>query len=696
MVEDRQGKSGTTKGMDMARPKLIRTIASKHVLYDPDHLSDNDSSCHSNNNNDTVRSTPPTPARVWGREKSFRVRGESREEITELCHYLGLGGPGDLGIDNSDWNARKISQSRPPSPPDFEFAQLSSLDSSAGSPPLSPGPLPSPGVIHQYGDRSPSRYSHHPTQLPDRKLPVLKIEDKFPNFPNFRNARDSIDVALERRHSEPEFNRWGDVASPTVVRPGSVPGRSVSVDRDVDSPDESRNYRPLSMLNRISSPSRHQSRDGGGTKSSISTRDKSRGSGSLKWFRSKKSSEEEDSNTESVPPVASVYIPGKSQAVADMHQGVQKITTEPKTPEFITQQVEAVRLDSPRMEMTTSPRVPPKKPSWSTWVKGDLLGSGSFGTVYEGVGSNGMFFAVKEVPLSDEGKGAKQAIMQLEQEIALLSEIQHINIVQYLGTEREEDKLYIFLELVSKGSLAKVYKQYELFPDQIRAYTKQILYGLKYLHDRNIIHRDIKCANILVDTNGVVKLADFGMAKEVDKLDMLKSCKGSAYWMAPEVIDPKKTYNHAADIWSVGCTVLEMSTGEPPFGDLEWHRALWKVGHGEAPPIPDELPADLRDFISNCLEVNVAKRPNCDILLTHPFITGTPMSGPVKLVMPPELSSIAEERSFDMLNNISTSTGEARSTTTGNGSQIRSVRTRRGPMSLGSPENSLTSRERVS
>ena len=72
------------------------------------------------------------------------------------------------------------------------------------------------------------------------------------------------------------------------------------------------------------------------------------------------------------------------------------------------------------------------------------------------------------------------------------------------------------------------------------------------------------------------------------------------------------------------------------------------------------------------------------------------MSGPVKLVMPPELSSIAEERSFDMLNNISTSTGEARSTTTGNGSQIRSVRTRRGPMSLGSPENSLTSRERVS
>lgn len=700
MVEDRQGKSGTTKRMDMAKPKLNRTTASKHVVYDPDHLSDNDSSWHSTNNNDTIRSTPSTPPRVWGRESSFRVRGG--DEFNEFLHYMGLGGPGDLAIPKSDWEARNFSQSRPPSPPstkpaqhdDFEFAQLSSFDSSAGSPPLSPGPLPSPGVNHHYRDRSPCKYSPHPTKFPDGKLAALKIEDKFPNF---RNARDSIDVALERRHSEPEFNRWGDVVSPTVERPGFLPGRSVSVDRDVDSPGESRNYKPLSMFNRISSPSRQQSRDCGGTKSAISTRDKSRGSGSLKWFRSKKSSEEEDSNTEAVPPVASVYIPGKSQPVADMQSGVEKITTEPNTPEVITQLVEAVRLDSPRKEMTTSPRVLPKKPSWSTWVKGELLGSGSFGTVYEGVGSNGMFFAVKEVPLSDEGKSAKQAIMQLEQEIALLSEIQHINIVQYLGTEREDEKLYIFLELVSKGSLAKVYKQYDLFPDQIRAYTKQILYGLKYLHDRNIIHRDIKCANILVDTNGVVKLADFGMAKEVDKLDMLKSCKGSAYWMAPEVIDPKKTYNHAADIWSVGCTVLEMATGEPPFGDLEWHRALWKVGHGEAPPIPDELPADLRDFISNCLEVNVAKRPNCDILLTHPFITETPMSGPVKLVMPPELSSIAEERSFDMLNNISTSTGEARrSTATGNGSQIRSVRTRRSSMSLGSPENSLTPRERVS
>ncbi|CAM6043919.1 unnamed protein product [Sphagnum compactum] len=254
------------------------------------------------------------------------------------------------------------------------------------------------------------------------------------------------------------------------------------------------------------------------------------------------------------------------------------------------------------------------------WRKGELLGSGSFGTVYEGVGNNGSFFAVKEVSLLDEGKQAKQSILQLQQEIALLSELEHENIVQYLGTESTGDKLYIFLELVSKGSLASVYKKYPMVEEQVCAYTQQILHGLKYLHDRNIIHRDIKCANLLVDVSGVVKLADFGMAKEIDKLDKLKSCKGSAYWMAPEVIDATKTYGIAADIWSLGCTVLEMVTGKPPLSDLEWQAVLWRVGHGEAPPIPENMSPDLKDFIKQCLEVDVNKRPTVDMLLTHPLV----------------------------------------------------------------------------
>jgi mitogen-activated protein kinase kinase kinase 1 len=280
------------------------------------------------------------------------------------------------------------------------------------------------------------------------------------------------------------------------------------------------------------------------------------------------------------------------------------------------------------------------------WRKGDLLGRGSFGTVYEGLGNNGCFFAVKEVSLLDEGRWAKQAILQLQQEITLLSELKHENIVQYLGTQRTEDKLDIFLELVSKGSLASLYKRYPMVEEQVRAYTHQILHGLKYLHDRNIIHRDIKCANLLVDVNGVVKLADFGMAKELDKLDKLKSVKGSPYWMAPEVIDVTKTYGIAADIWSLGCTVLEMVTGKPPLSELDWLEVLWRVGHGEAPPIPENLSVDLKDFIKQCLEVDVNKRPTVDILLHHPLVCSKPISGPFKLIAMAELSTIAEDKSF--------------------------------------------------
>ncbi|GKV51632.1 hypothetical protein SLEP1_g58267 [Rubroshorea leprosula] len=144
------------------------------------------------------------------------------------------------------------------------------------------------------------------------------------------------------------------------------------------------------------------------------------------------------------------------------------------------------------------------------WEKGQLLGSGSFGSVYEGITHDGLFFALKEVSLLDQGS---ESIFQLEQEIGLLSQFEHENIVQYYGTDKDESKLYIFLELVTRGSLLSLYQRYNLKDSQVSFYTRQILHGLKYLHDRDVVHRDIKCANILVDACGSVKLADFGLAK---------------------------------------------------------------------------------------------------------------------------------------------------------------------------------------
>ncbi|KAL7263326.1 hypothetical protein ACSBR1_001494 [Camellia fascicularis] len=256
-----------------------------------------------------------------------------------------------------------------------------------------------------------------------------------------------------------------------------------------------------------------------------------------------------------------------------------------------------------------------------SWQKGDLLGSGSFGSVYEGIDDGGFFFAVKEVSLLDQGDQGRQSIYQLEQEIALLSQFQHENIVQYYGTDKDESKLYIFLQLVTKGSLLKLYQKYELRDSQVSSYTRQILHGLKYLHEKNVVHRDIKCANILVDANGSVKLADFGLAK-VTKLNDVKSCKGTPFWMAPEVVKRRNQgYGLAADIWSLGCTVLEMLTRQIPYSHLECQmQALFRIGKGEPPPVPDSLSSDARNFIFKCLQVNPSDRPTAAQLLDHSFV----------------------------------------------------------------------------
>ena len=120
------------------------------------------------------------------------------------------------------------------------------------------------------------------------------------------------------------------------------------------------------------------------------------------------------------------------------------------------------------------------------------------------------------------------------------------------------------------GSLLAIVNKFGALPEEAtRRYTRQILAGLEYLHFNSVIHRDIKAANVLVDRNGVCKLADFGTAKKVHELNSQKnSMTGTVNWMAPEVIKQEK-YGRAADIWSVGCTVYEMITGQPPWSEFE-------------------------------------------------------------------------------------------------------------------------------
>ncbi|XP_074335889.1 mitogen-activated protein kinase kinase kinase 3-like isoform X2 [Apium graveolens] len=259
----------------------------------------------------------------------------------------------------------------------------------------------------------------------------------------------------------------------------------------------------------------------------------------------------------------------------------------------------------------------------SKWKKGKLLGRGTFGHVYLGFNSeSGQMCAIKEVKLVIDDQTSKECLKQLNQEIALLSKLSQRNIVQYLGSELGEETLSVYLEYVSGGSIHKLLQEYGAFGEPvIQNYTRQILSGLAYLHERNTVHRDIKGANILVDPNGEIKLADFGMAKHITNCTSMLSFKGSPYWMAPEVVMNSNGYNLAVDIWSLGCTILEMATSKPPWGQYEGVAAIFKIGNSkEIPEIPNHLSAEAKNFIRQCLQRDPSSRPSASQLLDHPFV----------------------------------------------------------------------------
>ncbi|XP_008793818.2 mitogen-activated protein kinase kinase kinase NPK1-like [Phoenix dactylifera] len=265
------------------------------------------------------------------------------------------------------------------------------------------------------------------------------------------------------------------------------------------------------------------------------------------------------------------------------------------------------------------------------WRKGELIGCGAFGQVYMGMNlDSGELLAVKQVLIGKNNASREKAqahIRELEEEVKLLKKLSHRNIVRYLGTVREEETLNILLEFVPGGSISSLLGKFGSFPEAvIRMYTKQLLQGLEYLHHNGIIHRDIKGANILVDNNGCIKLADFGASKQVAKLATItaaKSMKGTPYWMAPEVI-VQSGHSFSADIWSVGCTIIEMATGKPPWSQqYQEVAALFHVGTTKShPPIPEHLSLEAKDFLLKCLQEEPNLRPSASDLLQHPFVTG--------------------------------------------------------------------------
>ena len=259
---------------------------------------------------------------------------------------------------------------------------------------------------------------------------------------------------------------------------------------------------------------------------------------------------------------------------------------------------------------------------------GNLIGQGSYGKVYEALDEErGQLIAVK---ILDKTRlnNINNSITKIESEIEILSKLHHKNIVKYYGSSQSKNHLQIYFEYCENGSIEKMLKNYKNFPEKIiQKYTKEMLEGLEYLHAHGIIHRDIKGGNILVDRNGICKLSDFGVSKKIkDDLDKSNSysIKGTPNYMAPEIVKNNDVITRFSDIWSLGCTVIEMINGKPPWSNIKNpFNVLFKIANSKSPPdIPKNCSFNLRDFISCCLKINPYERLNVTQLLKHPFITG--------------------------------------------------------------------------
>jgi serine/threonine protein kinase len=259
-----------------------------------------------------------------------------------------------------------------------------------------------------------------------------------------------------------------------------------------------------------------------------------------------------------------------------------------------------------------------RPPDFGGYQLGVKLGQGAFGSVYQAFDTqSGFYVAVKTIALDR----SPSALAGVQQEIELMSGLDHQHIVKYVCSHQTTETLYIVMEFAEGGSLGHVQKKFQsFFPEHLVAqYLYQVLLGLKYLHSQSIIHRDIKAANILL-SNNIAKLADFGISI---KLDAAKqgpaTSEFSAYWTAPEVIN-QEAITELCDIWSLGITAIELFVGQPPWFELSALPALYKIMQTPQPPLPEKASPEFRDFLDSCLKRDVQFRKSADQLLKHRFI----------------------------------------------------------------------------
>ncbi|KAI9449930.1 kinase-like domain-containing protein [Lactarius psammicola] len=258
---------------------------------------------------------------------------------------------------------------------------------------------------------------------------------------------------------------------------------------------------------------------------------------------------------------------------------------------------------------------------------GNCIGRGQFGAVYRALNLNtGQMVAVKQIWL---GSLEEEEIARLMREVDLVKRLSHPSIVKYEGMARDENTLSILLEYAENGSLGQTLEAFGKPSEKLVAnYVFKILEGLDYLHRSDVVHSDLKAANILTTKTGNIKLTDFGISLNLRVMERkVKGVAGTPNWMAPEVIELKGA-SPKSDIWSLGCTVIELLTGRPPYGDIGNAiqvtglvlRMMFRIVEDECPPIPERFSGPLVGFLKECFHKDPAMRPSAKKLLEHEWL----------------------------------------------------------------------------
>uniref|UniRef100_A0A667WPN6 Serine/threonine-protein kinase PLK3 n=1 Tax=Myripristis murdjan TaxID=586833 RepID=A0A667WPN6_9TELE len=273
---------------------------------------------------------------------------------------------------------------------------------------------------------------------------------------------------------------------------------------------------------------------------------------------------------------------------------------------------------------------------------------GGFARCYEMTDlANNKMYAVKVIPQARVSKPHQRD--KITNEIELHKTLSHKHVVKFSHHFEDQENIYIFLELCSRKSLAHIWKaRHTLTEPEVRYYLRQIISGLKYLHNRGILHRDLKLGNFFVNENMELRLGDFGLAAKLETVEQRKkTICGTPNYLAPEVLN-RQGHGTESDVWSLGCVMYTLMCGNPPFETLdlkETYKCIKEVRYN----LPSSLPPAAQKLISNILQKNPSDRLTLDQILNHEFFTKgfTPDKlPPSSCVMVPELHPPSPAKKF--------------------------------------------------